>query len=84
MTRRLQLSELVAIVQETIEDRFFNDSFWITAEITDVKKYESKRWCFLKFIEKRGTQIATEMQGVFLGKRLPANNTFRKNNKTAF
>jgi exodeoxyribonuclease VII large subunit len=65
MTRRLQLSELVAIVQETIEDRFFNDSFWITAEITDVKKYESKRWCFLKFIEKRGTQIATEMQGVF-------------------
>ena len=65
MTRRLQLSELVAMVQETIEDRFYNDSFWITAEITDVKKYESKRWCFLKFIEKHGTQIATEMQGVF-------------------
>jgi len=65
MTRRLQLSELVALVQETIEDRFYNDSFWITAEITDVKKYDSKRWCFLKFIEKQGTQIATEMQGVF-------------------
>ena len=65
MTRRLQLSELVAIVQETIEDRFYRDSFWITAEITDVKKYDSKRWCFLKFIEKQGTQIATEMQGVF-------------------
>jgi exodeoxyribonuclease VII large subunit len=65
MTRRLQLSELVAIIQETIEDRFFSDSFWITAEITDVKKYESKRWCFLKFIEKQGMQIATEMQGVF-------------------
>ncbi len=65
MTRHLQLSELVAIVQETVEDRFFNDSFWITAEITDVKKYDSKRWCFLKFIEKQGTRIATEMQGVF-------------------
>ncbi|MES2648761.1 MAG: exodeoxyribonuclease VII large subunit [Bacteroidota bacterium] len=65
MTRRLQLSELVAMVQESIEDRFYNDSFWITAEITDVKKYDSKRWCFLKFIEKQGKQIATEMQGVF-------------------
>jgi exodeoxyribonuclease VII large subunit len=65
MTRRLQLSELAAIVQETIEDRFYNDSFWITAEITDVKKYESKRWCFLKFIEKIGSHVATEMQAVF-------------------
>lgn len=65
MTRRLQLSELVAIIQETIEDRFYEDSFWITAEITDVKKYDSKRWCFLKFIEKQGNTIATEMQAVF-------------------
>jgi exodeoxyribonuclease VII large subunit len=65
MTRRLQLSELVALVQETIEYRFYEDSFWITAEITDVKKYDSKRWCFLKFIEKRGNIIATEMQAVF-------------------
>jgi exodeoxyribonuclease VII large subunit len=65
MTRRLQLSELVALVQETIEDRFYEDSFWIIAEITDVKKYDSKRWCFLKFIEKHGNTIATEMQGVF-------------------
>jgi exodeoxyribonuclease VII large subunit len=65
MTRRLQLSELVAMVQESIEDRFYSDSFWITAEICDVKKYDSKRWCFLKFIEKQGNQIATEMQGVF-------------------
>lgn len=65
MTRRLQLSQLVALVQETIEDRFYADSFWITAEITDVKRYESKRWCFLKFIEKTGNTIATEMQAVF-------------------
>jgi exodeoxyribonuclease VII large subunit len=65
MTRRLQLSELVTLVQETIEDRFYEDSFWISAEITDVKKYDSKRWCFLKFIEKQGNTITTEMQGVF-------------------
>jgi exodeoxyribonuclease VII large subunit len=65
MLRRLQLTELVNIIQETVEDRFFGDSFWITAEITDVKKYDSKRWCFLKFIEKHGSQIASEIQGVF-------------------
>ena len=65
MTKRLPLSVLINLIQETVEDRFHYDSFWITAEITDVKKYESKRWCFLKFIEKQNQQILAEMQGVF-------------------
>lgn len=84
MTRRLQLSELVAIIQETIEDRFYNDSFWITAEITDVKKYDSKRWCFLKFIEKQGSQIATEMQGVFWANGFQQIVLFEKITRQAF
>ena len=65
MTRRLPLSVLLTLVQETIEDRFFGEAFWITAEITDVKKYEQKRWCFLKFVEKHGETVAAEMQAVF-------------------
>ena len=84
MTRRLQLSELVALVQETIEDRFYEDSFWITAEITDVKKYESKRWCFLKFIEKQGNTIATEMQGVFWANGFQHILRFERLTKQAF
>jgi exodeoxyribonuclease VII large subunit len=61
----IPLSQLVAEVQESIELTFGTELFWIHAEITDVKKYESKRWCFLKFIEKQNDAISTEIKGVF-------------------
>ena len=61
----IPLSQLVAEVQESIELTFGSELFWIHAEITDVKKYESKRWCFLKFIEKNSDVISTEIKGVF-------------------
>ena len=63
--RKLQLSELTAIIQNSMEEIFFDESFWVVAEVIDVKKYASKRWCFLKFVEKHRGQIAAEMQAVF-------------------
>jgi len=65
MTRRLPLSVLADLIQQTVESVFYEETFWVIAEITDVKRYEQKRWCFLKFVEKNKSQIATEMQGVF-------------------
>lgn len=63
----MRLSALVNEIQETLEDRFEGTSFWVNAEITDVKKYADKRWCFIKFIEKEGNTITTEIKGVFWG-----------------
>ncbi len=60
-----KLSELINEIDATINNRFAGKTFWIKAEITDVKKYTDKRWCFLKFIEKDGNTITTEMKGVF-------------------
>ncbi|HUM46515.1 MAG TPA: exodeoxyribonuclease VII large subunit [Chitinophagales bacterium] len=67
MPKPLRLSVLVNEIQEALENRFEGEDFWITAEITDVKKYSDKRWCFLKFIEKEGKAIITEIKGVFWG-----------------
>lgn len=67
MAIMLQLSELVSEIREVLEARFEGATYWINAEITDVKKYDRKRWCFLKFIEKEGAVITTEMKGVFWG-----------------
>ncbi|MEO5892379.1 MAG: exodeoxyribonuclease VII large subunit [Ferruginibacter sp.] len=60
-----KLSELINEIDATIYNRFANKTFWIRAEITDVKKYKDKRWCFLKFIEKDGNAITSEIKGVF-------------------
>ncbi len=61
----LQLSELMGEIDDAIRQRFAGRLFWIKAAITDVKKYPDKRWCFLKFIEKEGHNITSEMKGVF-------------------
>lgn len=60
-----KLSELINEIDATIYNRFAGKTFWIRAEITDVKKYPDKRWCFLKFIEKEGNVISSEIKGVF-------------------
>jgi len=65
MPKRLRLSELIGEIDDVIQDRFAGETFWITAEITDVKKQADKRWCFLKFIEKEGNLIIAEIKGVF-------------------
>ena len=65
MPQTQRLSELISDIDYTIKNRFGGKTFWIKAEITDVKKQPDKRWCFLKFIEKDGNTITTEMKGVF-------------------
>jgi exodeoxyribonuclease VII large subunit len=58
----LLLSQLLYKIDETLQSQFGYQTFWIKAEITDVKKYESKRWCFLKLVEKKDDQIVAEMK----------------------
>lgn len=65
MPQTIKLSELIDEIDSAIYNRFFGKTFWIKAEITDVKKQPDKRWCFLKFIEKDRNAITTEMKGVF-------------------
>src|ERR1035441_7286735 len=67
MGKQIRLSELVEYIEDAISERFGGETFWITCEITDVKKYADKKWCFLKFIEKEGNSITTEIKGAFWG-----------------
>lgn len=60
-----RLSDLMNEISATIHNRFEGKTFWIKAEMTDVKKYPEKRWCFLKFIEKDGNTIVSEIKAVF-------------------
>ena len=65
MPDSIKLSELINKIDDTIKNRFNGQTFWIKADITDVKKQPDKRWCFLKFVEKEGSLITTEIKGVF-------------------
>jgi exodeoxyribonuclease VII large subunit len=84
MPSQLKLSELIAEIEEAIHYRFTGETFWITAEITDVKKMPDKRWCFLKFVEKNGSTIVAEMKGVFWSNTYTYVDEFEKLTKQIF
>ncbi len=79
-----KLSELISEIDATIYNRFAGKTFWIKAEITDVKKYKDKRWCFLKFIEKEGNSISTEIKGVFWSNTYHHIENFEKETQQLF
>ncbi|HZH94362.1 MAG TPA: exodeoxyribonuclease VII large subunit [Flavisolibacter sp.] len=84
MIKQLRLSELVNEIDDAIQSNFAGETFWITAEITDVKKQAVKRWCFLKFIEKEGHLITAEMKGVFWSNTFHNIEKFEKLSGQAF
>ena len=58
-----KLSEIVTELDELIRGKFAGRTFWITAELSGVKKYPNKRWCFFDFVEKNENG-ETLMKGV--------------------
>jgi exodeoxyribonuclease VII large subunit len=65
MQDSIKLSELIERIQDTIQKQFDNEVFWISARITDVKKYETNRRCYLKLEEYENGTKTTEMKAVF-------------------
>lgn len=84
MPDSIKLSELVNEIDDAIKNRFAGQTFWIKADITDVKKQPDKRWCFLKFIEKEGNLITTEMKGVFWANTYHNIERFEKETQQTF
>jgi exodeoxyribonuclease VII large subunit len=62
MQDAISLSELSYQVQEAIDGYFSGEIIWVKAEISDVKKYAAKRWCFLTLLEKQGDQIVAKFR----------------------
>ena len=65
MTDIIKLSALVEQIQETIQDRFEGQSYWVAARIMNVKKYESNRRCYLTLEEYEKMNKKAEMRSVF-------------------
>lgn len=64
-TQKIRLAQLATDIQNTLRNRFEGQPIWISAQITDVKKQNALRRCYLKFIEKDGNETLAEIRGVF-------------------
>jgi len=84
MPQAIKLSELAYEIQETMEARFEGETFWVTAEISDVKKYISTRRCYLKLVERDGNSTNTELRAVFWANYYNEIELFEKKTKQNF
>lgn len=85
MAKRLRLSELVNEIGDAIQNRFAGETFWITAEITDVKPQDpSRNYRFIKFIEKSGATTLASIDAVFWARSLNQIEKFEKITNTTF
>ena len=84
MPQAIKLSELAAEIQLTFEERFAGETFWITAEASDVKKYTTNRRCYLKLIEREGRNTVAEMRAVFWANSYVQIEHFEKHTRQTF
>ena len=65
MMEKMRLSELAGQIRDTIQDEFEGGFYWVTAQITNVKKQESSRRCYLTLEEYESGVKTAEIKAVF-------------------
>lgn len=80
----VKLSEFVSEIEDCLANTFEGESFWITAEISDVNKKMDKRWCYLKLIEKDGKNVTVEIGAVFWASGYTYIEKFERETKQVF
>jgi len=61
---KIKLSELVGQIQDTIQDRFEGEVYWVSVQITNVKRQEANRRCYLSLEEYENGIKTAEMKSV--------------------
>jgi exodeoxyribonuclease VII large subunit len=84
MLNTITLSELTQEIQNTFDERFAGQSFWISAEISDVKKQSVSKRCYLKLIERSGSTTLAELKAVFWSNSYDQIEAFEKSTKQEF
>lgn len=84
MVPTISLSQLANEITDTLDERFEGQTFWIKAEVSDVKKYTSTRRCYLKFIERENKNTVAELRGVFWSNSYGQIEAFEKHTKQVF
>jgi exodeoxyribonuclease VII large subunit len=65
MNEKIKLSSLVRRIQDAIGNRFDGEFIWVSAQITNVKRDELARRCYLSLEEYENGQKTADIRGVF-------------------
>lgn len=84
MQEHIKLSALVEQIEDTIQNEFERNLFWVSARIMNVKKYETNRRCYLNLEEYENGVKTAEMKAVFWSNTYSEIEKFEKHIKQPF
>jgi exodeoxyribonuclease VII large subunit len=80
----IKLSELNTVISDCIEASFDEAYFWVVAEITDVKNYADRFYCFLSLVEKENQKLIAKSDAVIWRNSYHIIQKFERETKTKF
>ena len=78
-----KLSDIVTEIDELIQNKYAGRTFWITAELSGVRKVLTKRWCYIDFTEKNENGETT-IKGVCWARNYQNIELFESSTNTEF
>lgn len=84
MNAPIRLSELTGMIADSINSSFYGKSFWVQAEITDLRNYPDRQYCFFKLVEQEGGNILASADAVIWRNEYPIIRGFELSTGIAF
>jgi exodeoxyribonuclease VII large subunit len=78
-----KLSDIITEIDELIQNKYAGKTFWITAELSGVRKILAKRWCYIDFTEKNENGETT-IKGVCWARNYQNIELFESSTNTEF
>ncbi len=78
-----KLLDIITEIDELIQNKYAGKTFWITAELSGVRKILAKRWCYIDFTEKNENGETT-IKGVCWARHYQNIELFESSTNTEF
>jgi exodeoxyribonuclease VII large subunit len=83
-TKALSLSQLNGMIADTLDAQLGSRAFWVTAELSDIRNYPDRRYCFFRLLEKQGGEVVASADAVIWRNEYPLIARFEKQARTSF
>lgn len=83
-TKALSLSQLNGMIADALDAQLGARTFWVTAELSDIRNYPDRRYCFFRLLEKQGGEVVASADAVIWRNEYPLIARFEKQARTSF
>ena len=82
--RAISLSQLNGLIADALQAQIGSRAFWVTAELSDIRNYPDRRYCFFRLLEKQGGEVVASADAVIWRNEYPLISRFEKQAGTRF